>query len=79
MVRWQGCAADGMQSDGVSQAYLLPCRNTALHLALQRCYPTTALALVEAGADVHCKDKDGYSLRLARDAYACGFGSLVGM
>ena len=37
-----------------------PCRDTALHLASCDGHTETAMALVEAGADVHCKDNDGY-------------------
>jgi hypothetical protein len=47
-------------------AYLWLCRETALHLALQGGHTETALALVEAGVDVHCQDTDGYGLLLAR-------------
>jgi hypothetical protein len=36
------------------------CRWTALHLASQEGHTETALALVTAGADVHCQDNDGY-------------------
>ncbi len=35
------------------------CRRTALHLASQNGHTETALALVEAGADVHCKANHG--------------------
>jgi hypothetical protein len=69
LVRCQGCAARCMQSDGVSYSWL--CRDMALHLASERGHTETALALVEAGADVHCKDKDGYNHWLAHDHHAC--------
>jgi hypothetical protein len=36
------------------------CRCTALHLASDRGNTKTAMALVKAGTDVHCKDNDGY-------------------
>jgi ankyrin repeat protein len=43
------------------------CRWTALHWALFNGRMETAMALVKAGADVHCKAKDGYgSSRLHR-------------
>jgi hypothetical protein len=37
-------------------------RETALNLALRRGYMRTVLELVRAGADVCCKDQDGYVL-----------------
>ncbi len=36
------------------------CRWTALHWASLNGHTETAMALVKAGADVHCKDNDGY-------------------
>jgi hypothetical protein len=39
------------------------CRFTALHYALNNGHTETAMGLVKAGADVHCKDNDGYSSR----------------
>ena len=36
------------------------CRSTALHYASLNGHTETAMALVKAGADVHCKDDDGY-------------------
>ncbi len=39
------------------------CRRTAVHLASEWGYTQTAVALVKAGADVHCKDNDGYGSR----------------
>ncbi len=36
------------------------CRGTAVHWASQNGHTETAMALVKAGADVHCKDNDGY-------------------
>ncbi len=68
-----------VQSDGVALAYVWLCRDAALHLASDQGHTQTALALVEAGADVHCKDKDGYGLWLARDHHACVLGSLAGL
>ncbi len=41
------------------------CRWTALHWASQDGHTETAMALVEAGVDVHCKDNDGYGSRTA--------------
>jgi hypothetical protein len=38
----------------------LVCRRTALHLALEKRHMETAMALVAAGADVHCTDNGGY-------------------
>ncbi len=35
-------------------------RRTALHYASERGNKYTAVALVKAGADVHCKSNDGY-------------------
>ena len=35
------------------------CRRTALHLASDNGHTETAMALVKAGADVHCKNTDG--------------------
>ncbi len=37
-----------------------PCRRTALHFASEGGRMETAMALVKAGADVHCKSNDGY-------------------
>ncbi len=42
------------------------CRFTALHFASQNGHTETALALVKAGADVHCKTNDG-----------CGFSGCI--
>jgi hypothetical protein len=39
------------------------CRWTALHLASLNGHTETAMALVRAGADVHCKANDGYGSR----------------
>jgi ankyrin repeat protein len=39
------------------------CRRTALHSASLNGHTETALALVKAGADVHCKTNDGYASR----------------
>ncbi len=35
------------------------CRVTALHYASLKGHTETAIALVKAGADVHCKDNKG--------------------
>jgi hypothetical protein len=40
-----------------------PCRYTALHWASQNGKTETAMALVEAGADVRCKNNEGYGSR----------------
>jgi hypothetical protein len=39
------------------------CRRTALHNASLNGHTETAMALAKAGADVHCKDNDGYGSR----------------
>jgi hypothetical protein len=39
-------------------------RRTALHDASQNGHTETAMALVKAGADMRCKDSDGYCLTL---------------
>ncbi len=36
------------------------CRETALHVASKQECPETAQALIAAGADLDCKNKDGY-------------------
>ncbi len=41
----------------------LLCRRTALHLASLNGHTELAVALVKAGADVHCKTNDGYGSR----------------
>ena len=40
------------------------CRATALHCASLKGHTETALALVKAGADVHCKNNKGYGSAL---------------
>ncbi len=47
------------------------CRRTALHWASENGKTKTAMALVEAGADVHCKANDGYG------SWGCILVSLV--
>ncbi len=37
----------------------LLCRRTALHLTSYNGHTEIAMALAEAGADVHCKDNEG--------------------
>ena len=44
----------------------LLCRRTALHYASLNGHTETAMALVKAGADVHCKANDG-----------CGFSGFI--
>ncbi len=53
--------ADGPSAPGVElQEWLLrPCRDTALHNASCNGHTETAMALVRAGADVHCKANEG--------------------
>ncbi len=41
------------------------CRRTALHFASEWGHTETAMALVKAGADVHCKANDGHGSRAA--------------
>ncbi len=52
------------------------CRWTALHRASRNGHKVTAMALVKAGADVHCKDNDGYGFLAAswshRHVTQCG-------
>ncbi len=52
------------------------CRRTALHVASSKGHTETAMALVNAGADVHCKTNDGYgsALRKRFVAAAVGYG-----
>ncbi len=47
------------------------CRHTALHIASSNGHTETVKALVAAGADVHCKNNDGY------DQWRCIVGLLV--
>jgi hypothetical protein len=56
------CRGGPSVDSGVAlQEWLLRlCRWTALHSASLDGHTETAMALVEAGADVHCKDNDGY-------------------
>ncbi len=42
----------------------LLCRRTALHCASQNGHTEIAMALVKAGADVHCNGNDGYGSAL---------------
>ena len=63
------CGGDGQSRRGGAAG--LPgwlCRRTALHDASQNAHTETALALVEAGADVHGKANDG-----------CGFSGCIGV
>ena len=48
----------------LQECLLRLCRLTALHYASQNGHTETALALVKAGADVHCTDNDGYGSAL---------------
>ena len=47
---------------GAAGVSLWLCSLTALHYALLNSQTETAVALVEAGADVHCKSKDRKSV-----------------
>jgi ankyrin repeat protein len=53
------------------------CRRTALHFASEQWHPETAMALVKAGADVHCKSNDGYCARFGtvRGPKVCQLGA----
>ncbi len=44
----------------LQECLLLLCRWTALHFASRYGKTDAAMALVKAGADVHCKTNDGY-------------------
>ena len=59
-LRQCGAAGPSTPGWGCRRGCLLPCRWTALHLASLNGHTETALALVEAGADVHCTGNDGY-------------------
>jgi hypothetical protein len=48
------------------------CSRTALHVASDTGHPETAMALVKAGADVHCKDKYGYGSALGLHSRVVG-------
>ena len=55
-------AGRSMHSHGSAGAFHWVCSRTALHSASSSGHTETAMALIEAGADVHCKDNDGYRL-----------------
>jgi ankyrin repeat protein len=57
----------------------LLCSRTALHFASLNGHKEAALALVKVGAEVHCKDFDGYGLMLACDRHAFVLDSLAGL
>ncbi len=63
--RFAGQGQRSAQSDSPSGALRSLRRNTALHIASWNGHTETALALVGAGADVHCKNNYGYGLWLA--------------
>ena len=80
-----GCVGHSAGADGpvhsaleLHECRLGLCRRTALHLASDRSrhyasergHLETAMALVKAGADVHCKANDGYG---SRAASLCGW------
>ncbi len=56
------CGAAGPSTRGVELHEWLfrPCRRTALHSSSRNGHTETAMALVEAGADVHSKTNKGY-------------------
>jgi hypothetical protein len=55
------CRADGPSTrGGAAGVAVWPCRVTALQVASVNGRTETAMALVKAGADVHCKTNDGY-------------------
>jgi ankyrin repeat protein len=61
---------------GAKGVAVWPCRQTALHWASNNGHTETAMALAKAGADVHCKDNDGYSnlLTVLGPASLCRLG-----
>ncbi len=54
------------------------CRSTALHRASLNGHTETAMALVKAGADVHCKDNGGYGSALGRHPRVVGMSQCGG-
>ena len=55
------CGAAGPSSrGGAAGVPVWLCSLTPLHYASYKGSTETAMALVKAGADVHCKDDDGY-------------------
>jgi hypothetical protein len=54
------------------QAWLLwLCSQTAMHWASKQGHMETMTALIKAGADVHCKDKDGYGFSTPHARVVC--------
>ena len=70
-------AGRSMQSHGSAGAFHWVCSRTALHSASSSGHTETAMALIEAGADVHCKTNDGYVAGLPRELDARVVGSLA--
>jgi ankyrin repeat protein len=66
----RGCLHSDSIADRAVEGVLL-CRDTALHIASSNGHTEMAQALVAAGADVHCKNNDGY------DRWRCIVGLLV--
>jgi hypothetical protein len=55
------CGVDGPSNQGgEAEVPVWLCSWTALHWASRSAKTETAMALVNAGADVHCKDSAGY-------------------
>jgi ankyrin repeat protein len=54
------CGADGASTrGGAAGVHVWLCSRTALHLASENGHTETEMALVEAGAEVHCENNDG--------------------
>ena len=69
------CGAAGLSTRrGAAGVPVWLCRRTALHYASSKCHTEMAMALVKAGADVHCKANDGYGLRAASELALCATG-----
>ncbi len=79
MGRWQGCPTDAFSLMAFRKRVCWLRSNTALHLASTFGSTETALALVEAGADVHGQNNDGYGVWLARTPHARAYGSVAGL
>jgi hypothetical protein len=66
--RWVATVWGGRPVDsglGLQEWLFWLCRWTVLHYASQNGHAETAMALVRAGADVHCTENDGYGSRTA--------------
>jgi hypothetical protein len=66
---------------GLQEWLVRLCRRMALHSASQNGHTETAMALVKAGADVHCTANDGYGSRgrmlVSLGCRQCGGGRSV--